>query len=469
MKTPMTNIIANLQDNPILRTDSYKASHWLQYPPGTDGSYAYIESRGGEIPYTVLFGLQAYVIEYLSRRFTQAHIDAAEAFWQAHGEPFNKAGWELMLKRYGGALPVSIRALPEGSVVPLRTPLVTIESTDPDFPWLPSYMETELLRAVWYPTTVATISRRCKEVIMKSLIKTSDDPAGQIPFKLHDFGSRGVSSLESAALGGAAHLVNFMGSDTVTGVLAANAYYGADMAAFSIPAAEHSTITSWGRDGEVEAYRNMIRQYGKPGALFAVVSDSYDIFTACEKLWGDTLKQQVIDSGATLVVRPDSGDPVTVVVKVIGILAAKFGTTTNSKGYRVLNNVRVLQGDGVNPYSIERILAALEINGFAADNVAFGMGGALLQQLNRDTFKFAMKTSAASIKGQWRDVFKDPITDAGKVSKKGRVDVYSVQGELVTGLRDEPGKTSAMREIYRNGELLVRDTLEAIRARAAVV
>lgn len=235
---------------------------------------------------------------------------------------------------------------------------------------------------------------------------------------------RGVSSSESACIGGAAHLVNFMGSDTIEGIYTANKYYNIDMAGFSIPAAEHSTITSWGKENEVEAYRNMIKQYGKKDAIFAVVSDSYDIFNACEKLWGDALKQEVIDSKATLVIRPDSGDPEAVVHKCIEILGEKFGYIVNTKGYKVLNNVRLIQGDGVNPISIANILGRLAIYGWSADNIAFGMGGALLQGVNRDNFGFAMKCCALRVNGVWQDVKKDPITDTGKRSKAGRLSLY---------------------------------------------
>lgn len=297
-----------MSTNLVLNTDSYKVSHWLQYPPGMDGMFSYIESRGGVYSRTVFFGLQAILKEYLTKGVTLADIEEARELFSAHGEPFNEAGWRYIVDEYGGRIPVTIRAVPEGSVVPTLNVLATIESTDAQCFWIVSYLETMLLR-VWYPTTVATISWHIKKLIRRYLNETSDDPTGQLPFKLHDFGARGVSSLESAGLGGLAHLVNFKGTDTVAALLAARKYYAEPMAGFSIPAAEHSTITAWGREGEEAAYRNMIKHYGKPGAIFACVSDSYDVYSAIENLWGGRLKQQVIDSGATLVVRPDSGNP----------------------------------------------------------------------------------------------------------------------------------------------------------------
>ena len=407
-------------DNLLLNTDSYKASHWLQYPPNTDATFFYVESRGGLYDRTVFFGLQAILKEYLAKPISHADVDEARDLFAAHGEPFNEAGWRYIVDTHGGLLPVRIRAVPEGSVVPTHQALVTIESTDPMAYWVPSYIETLLLR-LWYPVTVATISWHAKQTIRQFLERTSDDPEGQLPFKLHDFGARGVSSAESAALGGAAHLVNFMGTDTVSGLMAAKAYYHEPMAGFSIPAAEHSTITSWGRENEVNAYRNMLRQFAKPGAIVAVVSDSYDIFHAIREHWGKTLKQEVIDSGATVVIRPDSGDPVAVVHQCLELLDEAFGHTVNGKGYKVLNHVRVIQGDGINPNSIRAILERVTSSGYATDNVAFGMGGALLQQLNRDTQKFALKCSAARVDGKWIDVYKDPVTDHGKTSKRGRM------------------------------------------------
>lgn len=459
----------SLGANLLLRTDSYKASHWLQYPPGASRVHSYIESRGGVFPATVFFGLQAYLKEYLSTPVTQGDVDEAAALFAVHGEPFNRAGWQLLLDRYQGRLPVEIRAVAEGTVVPTGNPLVTIENTDPDFYWLPSYLETELLRAVWYPTTVATVSASAKAVIRRYLEATSDDVQGQIGFKLHDFGARGVSSMESAALGGMAHLVNFLGTDTVIALQAARRYYGAEMAGYSIPAAEHSTITSWGREGEADAYRNMLTQFAKPGAIVAVVSDSYDIYKACDEIWGGELRQAVIDSGATVVIRPDSGKPAEVVLAVARILAKRFGTTTNSKGYRVLNNVRIIQGDGINLDTLRTCLSNLYHNGFSADNIAFGMGGGLLQQVNRDTLQFAMKCSAMLIGDEWRDVYKQPVGDTSKASKKGHFALLDRGGRLQTIGRQAgeslPG--DRLETVFKDGELVRETSFDAVRAKAS--
>lgn len=454
--------------NLILNTDSYKVSHWVQYPPGMDAMFSYIESRGGRYDRTVFFGLQSILKEYLSTPVTRADVAEAKELFAAHGEPFNEAGWLQIVERHGGRIPVAIRAVPEGSVVATHNVLATIESTDPQSFWVASYLETLLLR-VWYPTTVATISWHIKQLIREYLNATSDDPAAQLAFKLHDFGARGVSSYESAAIGGLAHLVNFQGTDTVAALVAGRRYYHEPMAGFSIPAAEHSTITAWGRDGEEAAYRNMLRQYGKAGGIFACVSDSYDVYAAIEKLWGGSLKREVIASGATLVVRPDSGNPPDVVERCAVLLDRAFGSVVNRKGFKVLNHVRLIQGDGINPTSIREILERLKAAGFAADNIAFGMGGALLQHLNRDTQKFAMKCSAARIDGRWVDVYKDPVTDPGKASKRGRLDlVREARGRYATvALGDRaPAQASELVEVYRDGELLRDWTLREVRERS---
>ena len=472
-----------LTKNLLLNTDSYKVSMWKQYPAGTTGVYSYIESRGGRYDKTVMFGLQAFIKEYLLEPITQADIDIADEILTAHGEPFNREGWEYILREHKGFLPVVIRAVPEGTVVPTKNVLATIENTDPKCFWLTTYLETALLRAVWYPTTVATQSWTIKQIIKDFLEKTGDPST--IDFKLHDFGARGVSSMESAGIGGAAHLVNFMGTDTITGVLYAREYYNAGIAGFSIPAAEHSTITSWGRDNEVKAYANMVQQFAKPGSIVAVVSDSYDVYNATSKLWGEELRQQVIDSGATIVIRPDSGDPVEVNRRLVEILGEKFGYTTNAKGFKVLNNVRLIQGDGVNELTIRSILGAFMAMGWSADNIAFGMGGALLQQVDRDTQKFAMKCSAMSTTEtirdddgirfvkSWFDVQKDPITDPGKKSKAGRVSLWTNSGgEYASGVippvgwtdRGIGGWTCALHEVYRDGKLVREYTFEQVRA-----
>ena len=450
--------------NLILDTDSYKSSHYMQYPPRTTGMYSYLESRGGRYGQTVFFGLQYLLQEYLSKGFTLADVEEAAAFFAAHGEPFNAEGWRELHQAHGCALPVRIRAVAEGTLVPTHNVLLTVESTDPRFFWVVSWIETAIVR-LWYPITVCTTSWHIKRAILEYLVETADDPLAEIDFKLHDFGARGVSSAESSGIGGMAHLVNFKGSDTVQGVLFANRHYNSPMAGFSIPASEHSTITMWGREREVAAYRNMVRQFAKPGALVACVSDSYDLYNVVESVWGGELRDEVEKSGATMIIRPDSGDPASVVLKCLHILERTVGTHKNSKGFKVLPKFyRLIQGDGVDEDSIAHILATMKAHGYSASNIAFGMGGALLQKLDRDTQKFAFKCSEAIVDGMPVRVFKDPATDAGKRSKAGRLSLVREGGKLVTVEGEQ--KDSLLEPVFENGKILRTFTLEEVRATA---
>jgi len=457
------------ENNVLLDTDSYKASHAFQYKPGAVKHFAYLESRGGRYPKTVMFGLQYLIRKWLLTPITEAMVHEAEEAFREHGVPFPLEQMLRIPRVHGGRLPLEIRAIPEGMVVPTRTPLMTVMNTDPELPFLVGYLEA-LLERVWYPITVATQSWHIKQLIRGALERTSDAPEEELPFKLHDFGSRGVSSAESAAIGGAAHLVNFLGSDTFAGVRMLRNHYHAQMAAFSIPAAEHSTVTSWGKAGEADAYRHALKALGRPGGLLAVVSDSYDLKNALTNIWGGELRQEVIDSGATLVIRPDSGNPADMVRMTVNVLASRFGTTLNGKGYKVLNHVRVIQGDGINEDSIREIIAAVEGDGFSLTNVAFGMGGGLLQQVDRDTQRVAYKLSAEEFSdGSFMGVYKDPVTDPGKRSKDGVLDVTLEGGRFVTRAYQTFDTTfpgSLMRTVYRNGELLIDEPLSVIRERA---
>ena len=455
--------------NLVLETDSYKFTHWKQYPPGTEFVYSYLESRGGMFGQVVFFGLQYYLQRYLSGVVvTEEDVSEARRFVDQHLGPgmFNYEGWMQIVRRHGGKLPVMIKAVPEGSVVDVSNVLMTIENTDPACYWLPNYLETLLLK-VWYPITVGTLSRAIRRVILSAL-ERSGDPS-LIDFKLHDFGYRGVSSEETAGIGAAAHLINFKGTDTVAGIRILQQYYGSQaMEGFSVPAAEHSTITSWGRENEAQAYRNMLTQF--PSGIVAVVSDSYNVYNAAEKLWGELLRDQVLAREGTLVVRPDSGNPRETVLKVLQILGDKFGYEMNAKGYRVLNpKVRVIQGDGVNFWTIQDMLMAINRAGWSADNIAFGMGGALLQQLNRDTQKFAFKTSNVTVNGKDREVFKDPVEGHEKMSKQGRLALHFSNGAWSTHrlAQGEVDSEDRLEPVFRNGEVLKMQTVEQIRNRAA--
>jgi len=309
---------------------------------------------------------------------------------------------------------------------------------------------------------VATQSRAMRLVIHQALQETGDPSA--IGFKLHDFGFRGVTCPEQAAVGGAAHLVHFQGTDNLAALALARDFYGEPCAGFSIPAAEHSTITSWGREREVDACRNMLEQF--PSGLVAVVSDSYDVFHCCADIWGGALRDRVMARDGVLVIRPDSGDPPAVVVKVLGILGEKFGTTQNAKGYRVLHpKVRVIQGDGVDFAMLGRILQAMGAGGWSADNISFGSGGGLLQKVNRDTQRFAFKCSSVTVDGVERDVFKQPVTDISKRSKAGRMKLVVDSGCFATVSPADP-RPDLLRLVFRDGVVLEEQSLADIRGMA---
>lgn len=452
--------------NILLNTDSYKLSHYLQYPPSTKYISSYIESRGGEFTDVVFFGLQMFIKEYLLIQITHSMIDEAKEVYSLHGVPFNETGWRYIVDKHNGRLPLKIDAIPEGTIVPVRNALVQVVNTDPKCAWLTSFVETALLRAVWYPTTVATQSYACKKIIKDYMSNTADDLTS-LDFKLHDFGARGATSEESAGIGGLAHLLNFKGTDTVSALLNAKKYYGEDMAGFSIPAAEHSTITCWGETQEQDAYRNMIVRFGGENKTFAVVSDSYDLYRAIDEIWGQKLRDDVISNGGTVVIRPDSGDPVTVSVNSIEKLMVVFGYSVNDKGYRVLPDfVRVIQGDGISRFSMEAILEKLKSRKISAENISFGMGGELLQKINRDTLRFAMKASAAEIEGIWVDVYKNPITDQSKQSKRGRLAVIFDDNGFKTIRQSElNGRNNLLRTVYKDGDLIVDDSFSVIKER----
>lgn len=460
-------------DNLLLCCDSYKITHHMQYPPNTTTVYSYFESRGGKFDEVLLFGLQYIIKRWLvGVVVTDEKIEEAKEVYKAHFgyDYFNESGWKHIVKVHKGMLPVRIKAAPEGSVVPTRNVLFTVENTDPHCYWLTNYLET-LLVQFWYPMTVATNSYHLKTRLAKYLQKTADS-MDALQFQLHDFGYRGSTSVESAGIGGAANLVNFDGTDTIAALMTARRYYGCNMAGVSVPAAEHSTVTTWTREGEADAFRNMLEKF--PDGIVSIVSDSYNVWRACGEIFGSELHDLIVERDARegrLVIRPDSGDPLTVIIKVLDILGDKFGTSKNRKGYKMLPKyLRVLQGDGISYDALEEILEGITNAGWSTENMVFGSGGALLQRVDRDTQKCAYKCSFAVIDGKPVNVYKDPITDCGKKSKRGRLQlvknsdgVYETQQEVV----EENLSTDELITVFENGTLVKEWSFDEIRARAA--
>jgi len=455
------------------KTDSYKLGHWAQIPPDTQHIYAYLESRGGFWKHTLFTGLQGILkANFTGVCFTKADVEEARMLSNLHfgnDNVFNYNGWLRLLEKHSGKLPLRIRAPKEGTLVQTHNALMTIENSDPEFPWLTNWAETILLQ-IWYPITVGTLSFEIRQAIGRDLMRTVGTDPG-LDYKLHDFGYRGVSSVQSAAIGGGSHLFNFHGTDTLAAVQYIQQYYNTKaMPGNSIPAMEHSTVTAWGKDHENDAYRNMLRK--NPTGLAACVVDSYDTHHAVDVIFGDELREIVLRRPGTVVLRPDSGDPTVVIEDIFNSISNKFGFDTNQKGWKVLpQQVRVIQGDGVNYQNILRINSYLTRAGWSMENWGYGMGGALLQQQNRDTQRFAIKCSAINRAGVWAPVLKDPKTDPGKASKGGRFSLVdrSVDhaGDYITVV--EPNGNDAygneLETVFLDGELVREQTYEDVWAR----
>ena len=480
----------------VLCSDAYKYSHPKFYTNEMTKMISYMESRGGKFAETLFYGLQISLKQYLEGvAITKEEVDEAYDYLGTkygvfgRDDVFDRTKFDYIVDKYDGKLPVSIKAVPEGTVVGTKNVLFTIESLDPECAWLTNFLESILLQ-VWYPITVATLSREVRKIAMNAFAKcTSYDDATLnflVDFVLNDFGFRGVSSVQSAKIGGSAHLVNFKGSDTViASKLVRDIYNTETVYGLSIPATEHSIMTLKGEEGEVELMERVLRTF--PTGLVACVSDSFNIFKACSEKWGTTLRELILSRpsapGNQLVIRPDSGHVINTLKEIFNILFDKFGYTINEKGYKVLPpQVRVIQGDGVNLDSIKEIYAMLDVEKISPENLALGMGGKLLQaDINRDTNNFATKACFAILNGVEKNVVKSPtemdadgnITKSFKKSKQGRLKLVKNDDgtyRTVTSMdADFNDVKDELVEVFRNGEILVEYTFEEIRERVKYV
>jgi nicotinamide phosphoribosyltransferase len=351
--------------------------------------------------------------------------------------------------------------------------LMTIENTCPKCWWLTNALETMLVRT-WYPSTVATLSRHTFENLAKHLKDTGCDGAG-LPFMFHDFGARGASSHETAGLGGMAHIILSQGTDTMEGMQFALKYYEAvlDTLAFSVPATEHSVMTSLGPDGEYEIVSRLIDEH--PTGVLSVVADSYNIYKFVTEI-GTTFRNRILArEDGPFVVRPDSTTkehptPAKLMVDLTQSLWHYFGGTTNEAGYKVLDpHVRLLWGDGINPKDMNEILTACARAGFAAENYVFGMGGGLLQKVNRDTQRFAFKCSAQQRNGAWFNVQKSPL-DQSKASKAGKFSlIQNKDGTFNTIPELSNDDQDLLEVVFENGKIVKEYTFDEIRQRAAIL
>ena len=472
-------------ENIITKTDSYKLTHWKQYPKNTDHVFSYFESRNGaKFPETVVFGLQGILKEELAGiQITKEKIDQAETRAKFHfgmDGIFNRQGWDTILKKYDGKLPLRIKAVPEGTPVPNSNVLMTVEdiAAPGEAPWLTNAVES-LLTHFWYPSAVASLSRNTLKTIKLYLEKTSDTPLEfTLPFMLHDFGFRGTECTKSAERGGAGHLVNSLGTDTLVAMDYLEDYYNAkgDDLAFSVNATEHSVMTALGRDGEVDILERIIDEH--PVGILSVVADSYNYYNHVEEFVCKKFKQNILArkpnaNGLNFyVVRPDSitplhSTPESLVAWTLNTLWNYYGGTTNSKGFKVLNTVRVLWGDGINPDGIEKIMITATQNGFSIENLVFGMGGSLLQRLDRDTQRSAFKSCAQCRDGVWYDVVKEPL-DESKKSKAGRQKlILDANGVFKTVRQEEEGEDQLV-TFFEMGEV-INDNIYQIRKRASLL
>lgn len=466
-----------LDYNIILDTDSYKLSHFLFYAPGSERIFSYAESRGGRYPATLFFGLQGFAKQLAETRVTKANIEEGRDFAVDHGVPFNEIGWRIIEQEYNGFLPVRIRAIPEGTVVPTRNVLCTVENLDDRLPWLTSYLETPLLRDVWTGTTVATRVFFMKQAIREAFVMSSDNPEANMAFSLLDFSSRGTTSYQSNQKTGAAFLANMVGTDSIPAVRYVNDVYNSKMSGFSVPATEHSIMESWTQQNEMQSLLAMILAIGnRGGGILSIVGDTWNIYQVARYLV--QLKDIITQNKVNIVLRPDSGDFKIVLEQLFAILGEGFGYTMNSKDYKVLNGIKILWGDGVNEKTAPDLFRWLVGQGWAADNLMLGSGGGLVQaDIDRDTCKFAFKAAAVKINGQWNGIAKDPITDPGKRSKAGAMNIYGDDGFQTeyTGLgpidtdrfdRLNNDPNGLLEDVYTTGKLIRSQSIEDVRARA---
>ena len=461
-----------IENNICLLTDSYKVTHHYFYPEGTEKIYSYLESRvGAEFNKTIFYGLQYILKKYLEGPVvSQEKIDEADRLIAAHIAEgiFNRDGWQYILDEHDGCLPIEIKAVREGTPVDVGNVLMTVENTDKKSYWLVNYLESLLLQ-VWYPSTVATLSAEVRK-LSNFYLEVTGSVKDNLDFMLHDFGFRGATSTESSMLAGSAHLLSFSGTDTIPALTVPGNYYNdSNVYGFSVQATEHSVMTSLGPEGELNQILNVINQ-AKDGIL-SIVIDSYDYrnFLKQAAMSGSELNDAIMNfldvEGNKVVFRPDSGEPVSTTIDCLNILEGGFGSYLTDKGYKVFDsNIGLLWGDGLDYHKIRDILFAMKSNGWAAQNIIFGMGGGLHSSVNRDTQRNAFKCSAQLRDGEWHDIFKNPL-DSSKKSKTGRFKLISQDNSFRTIPIDGEGE-DCLQTVFKNGELLSEDTFGDIKARA---
>lgn len=461
-----------VENNICLLTDSYKVTHHSFYPKDTEKLYSYLESRvGSEFNKTIFYGLQYIIKKYLNGQVvSKEKVNEANNLIEKHigKDIFNYDGWMYIADELNGKLPIEIKAVNEGTPVEIGNVLMTVENTDKHCYWLPNYLEPLLLQ-VWYPSTVATLSGEVRKLCNFYLDITGSNK-DNLDFMLHDFGYRGATSTESAKLCGSAHLLNFAGTDTIPALSIPKDYYNAnEIYGFSVQATEHSVMTSLMEEGEIKQAISVIDN-AKDGVL-SIVIDSYNYreFLKQASVKGNKLNTKINEfleknNGNKIVFRPDSGEPVSTTLDCLNILGDGFGTLETSKGYKIFEkNIGVLWGDGLDYHKIRDILFGMKSNGWAAQNIIFGMGGGLHSSVNRDTQRNAFKCSAQLRNGKWYDIFKNPL-DSSKKSKTGRLKLIKEDDHFKTVSIDNDGK-DYLETVFKNGELIRDENFQDIKNR----
>lgn len=472
--------------NLLLQTDVYKFGHKDQYPPKTNKVYSYLESRGTRedgLDYTVFFGLQYYLKKYFSRPITHADVDEYEEVASGILGPDNINPKQFRTLADLGYLPLHIKAVPEGTVMPLRNALMTITNTHSDFAWLVNYVET-LLMKIWSPITVASNSYRFRRMFNGFADRTCGNRE-YVSFQMHDFGYRGCSSEESAAIAGAAHLLSFLGTDTVAAIRLLRDYYGAANCnraiGLSVPASEHSVMCAWdeGND-DFLAIENMLNLY--PKGIVSIVSDSYNLWKVINEYYCWSLKDKILAREGRTVVRPDSGVPLNIIcgdpagetleeqMGVLRLLERGFGSTYNKMGFLELDpHIGCIYGDAIFYDRAQQILSQMAGMGFASNQIVFGSGGLLLNNWSRDTLRMAIKAIYCEVDGKPRPIEKQPITDLGKASKKGLLKVTREETELGITYKTSDQVSSAeekqgiLETVFLDGKLVRDQNLDEIR------
>lgn len=488
-----------------LLCDFYKLAHREQYPEKTEVIYSTLTPRSNkyfpEAEGAVVFGIQAfikkYLIGYFNTHFFNRKKEAVVAEYKrfltfAMGQTDPDASHIEALHDLG-YLPISIHALKEGTIAPIRVPVLTIENTHKDFFWLTNYLETLLSAETWLSMTAATIAHEYRKVLDAAAMRTVGSLDG-VGFQGHDFSMRGMSSLESAKYSGAGHLLSFTGTDTIPAIYHLEEYYNAnietELIGGSIPATEHSVMsanTSADSRDEYAMFKRLLTEI-YPTGLFSAVSDTYDFWEVVGNVL-PKLKKEIMGRDGKLVIRPDSGDPVLILcgdpnakeeIVQKGLIEAlwdTFGGSVSEKGFKLLDShIGAIYGDSITLARAKEITERLEAKGFASTNVVFGIGSYTYQFNTRDTLGFAVKAPYAVIDGKEQLLFKDPKTDDGtKRSQRGRVVVLSnpetgklecVEG-LTKDMQESYTSENLLTPVFHNGILLSDQSLAGIRARLA--